>query len=112
MNEKVFTESEKGIIRNKWCDQLCHIFNTYFKNKVKPPITTPLYTAQVISTFGLIDFKQIDFTERRINIMTESRTSNENLIFECFDKLIENKLFIGDYMNEFRNYYQTDGLPW
>lgn len=101
------TNKEKDIIRNQWCDQLCEYFNIYYKTGRKSQIITPLYTAQVLSTFGILDFK-----EKKVNLgQNSSRTNNENLIYESFDKLIEQKVFINDLMIEFRHYWKDETMP-
>jgi len=111
-NPKIFSDAEKNSIRNQWCEQLCNIYNLYFKHGKITQIAAPLYTAQVLSTFGLLDFGKIDFSESKINFGESStRTNNENLIYECFDSLIEKKVFIGDYLSEFRGYYNTEKMP-
>ena len=112
INKESITWKEKHEIRNNWCNNLCSLFNYYYKNKKGLQITVPLYTAQILSTFGILDFNKIDFTESRINIFgNDSRTKNEDLIYRCFDELIEKKKFIGDYLGEFRNYFNHDGMP-
>jgi len=111
-NPKIFSESEKNSIRNQWCDQLCHIFNLYFKQGKKSKIGAPTYLAQVLSTFDILDFGKIDFKERNINFgESATRTNNENLIFESFDLLISKKVFIGDLLVEFRNYFNNAKMP-
>lgn len=112
MSGKPITWRDKHKIRNNWCDQLCSIFNRYYREGKKLQITIPLYTAQVLSTFGILDFESIDFSEPKINFGENStRTNNENLIYECFDSLIEDKKFIGDYLVEFRDYFNHESLP-
>jgi len=112
-NPKIFTEAEKNNIRNQWCDQLCDTFNKYYKDGVKSQIITPLYTAQVLSTFGILDFNKIDFNEKKINFgENTTRTNNENLIFECFDSLIEKKTFINEYLIQFRDYFNDQVMPY
>jgi hypothetical protein len=109
---KPITWREKHRIRNEWCDQLCAFFNYYYKTGKKMQIRIPLYTAQVLSTFGILDFNKIDFSESRVNIFENpSRTNNEELIYSCFDELIEKKKFVGDYMTEFRDYFNHEGMP-
>lgn len=106
------TNKQKDQIRQQWCDQLCEYFNIYFKTGRKSQIRTPLYTAQVLSTFGILDFNSIDFKEKKVNLgQNSSRTNNENLIYESFDKLIEQKVFIGDLMIEFRHYWKDEKMP-
>jgi len=103
---------KKHRIRNDWCDQLCAIFNYYYRGGVKMQIRAPLYAAQVLSTFEILDFNKIDFSEPKINFGENlNRTNNENLIYNCFDELIKKRLFIGDFMVEFRNCFNHEGMP-
>lgn len=112
MTNKPITWREKHEIRNTWCDQLCHVFNKYYKTGMRTQIRIPLYTAQVLSTFEILDYSEIDFSEPKINLGKNScRTNNENLIYKCFDELIEQKKFIGDYLTEFRNYFNEADMP-
>jgi hypothetical protein len=112
IKKESITWQKKHQIRNNWCDQLCSIFNYYYKHDKKLQIRIPLYTAQVLSTFEILDFNKIDFSEPKINFGENSnRTNNENLIYECFDRLIEDREFIGDFMKEFREYFNHESLP-
>lgn len=103
--------AEKHIIRNTWCDMLCHIFNTYLKEGRKLPINTPYYTAKVLQNLGLIDYGKINHEENRFNLGQNLNSKNTLLVFECFDTLIKEKCFIGDYLVEFRNEFNVD-MPW
>lgn len=112
MSGELITWRKKHEIRNNWCDKLCSIFNYYQKTREKLQIRTPLYTVQVLSTFGLIEFNDIDFTENKIDVMENTpRTKNEGLIYKCFDELIERENFIGDYLVEFREYFNHKCMP-
>lgn len=113
LGKKEFSIEEKNKIRNEWCDQLCFIFDTYNKSGEKEKIRTPLYTSRVLSKLGLIPYEDIKQSEKPINISfgkTQS-TENENLIFKCFDKLIEKKELLENKITEFRNHFKHDEMP-
>lgn len=107
---KEITTEEKNKIRQNWCNQLCSIFNKYVHTGQMDTITCPHYTCQVLSSFDVLDFGKIDFKEYLINT-GETRTKNENLIIECFDKLIIDRIFIGDLMKDFRGQYSLSDIP-
>jgi hypothetical protein len=111
--EKIFTEAEKHNIRNQWCDQMCMLFKRYHKTGKKEQIRVPIYTAKVLASFGILDFNKIDFSEPKVNILpTSSRTNNEDLIYTCFDELIKKKVYINDFMIEFRQQFNDQVMPY
>lgn len=111
--KREFSLEEKNKIRNEWCDQLCSLFDIYKKTGEREKIRTPLYTAKVLSKLGLLDYSKIKQCESPINIsigVTQS-TYNENLIFKCFDKLIEKKELLENKITVFRNHFKNDEMP-
>lgn len=113
LGEKIFSIEEKNKIRCEWCDQLLSVFSIYKKTGEKEKIRTPLYTARVLSKIGLISYDDIKQSEKPLNIsmgITQS-TDNENLIFKCFDELIEKKELLDNKLTAFRNHFKHDEMP-
>ena len=114
LGKKEFSIEEKNKIRCEWCDQLCSSFDVYKKTGEKEKIRFPLYTARTLSKLGLIPYDDIKQSEKPINISMGSATQstdNENLIFKCFDKLIEKKELLENKITSFRDHFKHDEMP-
>lgn len=112
LEKKEFSEKEKYEIRQKWCEQFIGYFELYRDEKKVTHLKLPFYTAKTMVKIGLLYNEQIDYKERRTNILSNSKyNANEILVYECFDRLIEKNEHLNDYLNDFRNGNNTDGLP-
>lgn len=108
---KVFSEQEKKEIHIKWLKQLIENFDTYRNDNVRLGFSVPLYTSIFLSELGLIDELKIIVSDK-FNIKIGNKkykktSSNEKLIYECFDEIIaDNK-----HLNEFIPNDDADKIP-
>ena len=110
--KKIFTLEEKKEIRKKWCDQLIETFDNYRIYKKRDKIGVPIYTCKVLTKLGILNANLIDYSDNKHNIMTKSRSKNENLIFETFDKIIEQGMHIKDFIGNFYYYSEEIEIPY
>jgi len=108
--EQEWAIEKKDLINRAWCDQLENIFAIYRQKRERTPITLPTYTAEVLAKIGLLNKKDIDYTENAIvlrlkHIKEVKRTHNENLIYAAFDRLINNGNSIDAPLKPFRERY-------
>lgn len=109
--KKVFTLEEKKEIRRQWCDQLIENFEKYKNYNERPQIRIPLYTCKVLVKFGIIEDDEIDYSESKTNILSSStRTNNENLIFNAFDRIISQGMHIKEFIGSFYEYEENEIL--
>jgi len=90
-------------IHRNWVIQLDEIFLLYKAEKMRTQITIPIYTAQYLANAGLIENKLIDRKESNIKIkfgkIKLKPSVNENLIYKCFDELINDGITLMQVIN-------------
>lgn len=113
---------QKDQVRKQWVDQLCETFRKYRDYLNETHITIPLHTATVLSNVGLIDKREISYTEPpqhlKIGAGTgrkqspgNKRLKNVKLIYQAFDKLIIDQKELGLYLQNYKYEFSQAEMP-
>jgi hypothetical protein len=94
---------KKDEIRNAWCNYVGEIFDLYMNEMRRTPITIPVYYCEVLAGLGLLDKSKIDYSGKRIVVKFSNdkyarKQDNENLIYKCFDELLDKGEVIQTYL--------------
>lgn len=113
---------QKNEIRQAWCNALQETFDYYKKTCHRLPIHMPSLTCRMMARIGLIEWSDIDKSESDLkgiysaaanrnmkNYSSGNKTSpsNENLIYQAFDKLVLNCENISGHLATLRKEYAT-----
>ena len=89
-------QKEIDEIHKQWIDKLNGIYEKYM-NLERTRISIPIYYCDYLANCGLLDRKLINRKESNIIIGKNRKVStNENLIYKCFDELLEKGLMLND----------------
>lgn len=112
-DKKVFSPEEKTKINNEWCDFIALAFEKYRDEFEQTTISATLITVLIFSDLKLVDKRDIDYSERVINVKLGyfEKSRNEILIYKTFNKLIRNGEHIEDYLKNKRGEYSSE-MPW
>ena len=108
------TNEGKNKIHNDYLDRLCKIFETYKTTRERTPIFTMMSTAEFLARLGLLNGDDIRFhskvkktvkTPIKVGNVITRGGHNEDLIYGCFDKLINEGKDLESFFKYERNKY-------
>jgi hypothetical protein len=82
-------------IHREWIMLVLSIFEKYKNSFERTYIPIPLYYCKYLASIGLIDYKKIDHSKEKIQIVFGKARKIQNdcnvdLIYKCFDEIIQN----------------------
>lgn len=109
LEPKVISQKQKDYNRNLWCDMLLDKYEEFINYNKRSGFTIPTYTCIVLAKIGMIDNKDIDFSEKKININVENtaKSKNERLIYNTFTVIHNSDTHLSIILEEFRNEFNA-----
>jgi hypothetical protein len=103
-NETEWSQEKINQIHCDWIKQLNGIFEKYMNDLEKSEISTPIYTCEYLAKLGLLDEKSINRNESAIIVRFGKEkkiksSHNIDLIYRCFDEILENGQVLEKYLN-------------